>query len=227
LETPVTLFVLLFSVIVHECAHGLAAERYGDTTARRLGRITLNPIVHIDLIGTIVVPLVMVLLQTNMVLGWAKPVPVNGANLRDPARDQPKVAAAGPASNLLLALVCALALGLLVALLGRAPRLAPGGPIGGTVHAFCETLLLAGVEYNVLLALFNLIPIPPLDGSWILMRFLSGRALTFYASLRPFGIILLFVMLGTDLRLIFFGLVGSLAGIFLGISNLIIAIFRG
>ena len=87
--------------IVHECAHGVAAEHLGDPTARRLGRITLNPISHIDLVGTILVPLALVVLQSGMLLGWAKPVPVNPANLRDPARDHPKVAAAGPASNIL------------------------------------------------------------------------------------------------------------------------------
>ena len=108
MHIPVMILVLLFSVIIHECAHGLAAESLGDPTARQRGRLTLNPLSHIDPVGTVLVPLVLALLPGSLLFGWAKPVPVNGANLRNPARDYPLVAAAGPVSNLLLATVCAI-----------------------------------------------------------------------------------------------------------------------
>ncbi|MFH1842549.1 MAG: site-2 protease family protein [bacterium] len=226
METPIVIFVLLFSVIVHECAHGLAAERYGDVTARRLGRITLNPLPHIDPIGTIVVPLVLAILPGGMLFGWAKPVPVNVANLRDPARDHAKVAAAGPLVNLLLACVSAILLGLVVAAEGIPRSQGPDASLPNNLHAFLFLVFQNGVLYNVLLALFNLIPLPPLDGSWILMRFLRGSALTFYANIRPYGFMILMMLLFFGLRSVLSIFVSNVAYMFFSISNFIVSIFR-
>ena len=152
--------VVLFSVIVHECAHGLMALWCGDTTARDRGRLTLNPLPHIDPIGSIVLPAVLLLTHAPFLFGWAKPVPINWANLRRPKDDAVKVALAGPASNLLLALLFAMLV-----------RLAPDSGFWAPL----QTMAVGGVVWNCALALFNLIPIPPLDGSWVIMRFLSMR----------------------------------------------------
>ncbi|MBT4292808.1 site-2 protease family protein, partial [bacterium] len=179
---PVMIIALLFSVIVHECAHGLAALYLGDPTAKRMGRLTLNPLVHIDPVGTIIVPIVMTLLPGGMIFGWAKPVPVNGANFTNPVRDHAIVAAAGPASNLLLSLVLSIALGITAAV--------SSDPTG-----FIIQLLQAGVIINVVLAIFNLIPLPPLDGSWIMMSVLKGKALYYYIRLRQFGFPLVMLLL--------------------------------
>jgi len=146
--------VLLFSLSVHESAHAWMALQMGDDTAARQGRITLNPLPHIDPIGTVMVPLLQVLWGGVPLLAWAKPTPVAGQNLRKLARGHVLVAGAGPVSNLLLALVFTLALFLTV----RA---------GATeIEALIE-LLRTGVFMNVLLAIFNLVPLPPLDGSWV------------------------------------------------------------
>lgn len=179
---PVMIIALLFSVIVHECAHGLAALYLGDPTAKRMGRLTLNPIVHIDPVGTIIVPIVMALLPGGMIFGWAKPVPVNGAYFTNPVRDHAIVAAAGPASNLLLSLVLSIALGITAAI--------DSSPTG-----FIIQLFQAGVVINVVLAIFNLIPLPPLDGSWIMMSALKGKALFYYIRLRQFGFPLVMLLL--------------------------------
>jgi len=179
---PVMIIALLFSVIVHECAHGLAALYLGDPTAKRMGRLTLNPLVHIDPVGTIIVPIVMTLLPGGMIFGWAKPVPVNGAYFTNPVRDHAIVAAAGPASNLLLSLVLSIALGITAA-------------INSSPTGFIIQLLQAGVVINVVLAIFNLIPLPPLDGSWIMMSVLKGKALNYYIRLRQFGFPLVMLLL--------------------------------
>ncbi len=179
---PVMIIALLFSVIVHECAHGLAALYLGDPTAKRMGRLTLNPLVHIDPVGTIIVPILMTLLPGGMIFGWAKPVPVNGAYFTNPVRDHAIVAAAGPASNLLLSLVLSIALGITAA-------------INSTPTGFIIQLLQAGVVINVVLAVFNLIPLPPLDGSWIMMSALKGKALHYYIRLRQFGFPLVMLLL--------------------------------
>lgn len=226
MDIPVILLVLLFSVIVHECAHGLAAEYFGDPTARLLGRLTLNPLSHIDPVGTIAVPLALVLLKVGLVFGWAKPVPVNGANLRDPARQYPLVAAAGPASNLLLAAGSALLLGLLVGVVGM-PHARPGATgVGGTAHWFLVLLFQYGIQINVLLALFNLIPLPPLDGSWILRRFLRADALRIFESLRPFGFMLLILLYMAGGKVLLHAAVVGVSGLYLRFADLVVQILR-
>lgn len=224
MQVPVLILVLLFSVIVHECAHGLAAERRGDPTARLAGRLTLNPLVHIDPVGTILVPLVLALLPGGLLFGWAKPVPVDRSRLRDPDRDGALVAAAGPASNLLLATASALALGVLAAVGGR-PADAPAD-LGESAHAFLFLLLQHGVVINALLAVFNLLPVPPLDGSWIAALLLRGRALAFYLDLRRYGMLLLILLLGTGLRGFLSEAVGQVSGLFFGLAHLVLRVLR-
>jgi Zn-dependent protease len=168
--------VLLFSIIVHEVAHGYVALLNGDPTARLMGRITLNPIPHIDPIGTIILPLLLLLTNTGIIFGWARPVPVNPYNYRNHRWGEVTVSAAGPVSNLALAVGFAFLY-----------KLGVGGP--GLM-----TLAKLGVVINIFLALFNLIPIPPLDGSHLLNAFLPPRLARIYQQLEPVGFILILVL---------------------------------
>lgn len=199
-------FALLFAITVHEAAHGWSAYKLGDPTAYNLGRVTLNPIPHIDPIGTIIFPIILVVMSSPFLFGWAKPVPVNPLNLRNPRRDNFWISAAGPASNLTVAIISLILIVFLksidpsvvyflrVNILQMEGYAQSFNPLG--VLAF----ILYGMAYiNCLLAVFNLIPIPPLDGSGILMRFLSEDAIQKYERIRPFGFIIL-------LALIYFGL---------------------
>ncbi len=180
----IRVLVLVFSVVFHEVAHGWAALKLGDTTARDQGRLTLNPLPHIDPVGSVIVP-ALLSLTGSIMMGWARPVPVHPGRLRHPWNDYPKVAAAGPASNLLLALIFSVLLGLTAAVAGHLPN-------GRQTAAAVEFLLLVwqtGIVVNVVLAVFNLIPLPPLDGSWILSRFLPDRLRGGYESLRQHGML--------------------------------------
>jgi len=179
--------VLLVSLSVHEAAHAWSAEQLGDNTARLLGRVSINPIVHIDLLGTIVLPLVAIL--SNLpILGWAKPVPVDIRNLgHNWRRKYMLVAAAGPASNLLLAVIGALVF-----------HLMPSGGFDGELIArgsLVVTLLIQFVSMNVLLAVFNMLPVPPLDGGNVLAGLLQGPVADAYDRLRPYGFIILYGLL--------------------------------
>jgi Zn-dependent protease len=162
--------IVLGSLTVHEAAHAWSADRLGDPTARLLGRLSLNPIVHIDLIGTVILPIVAVI--SNLpIIGWAKPVPVNVSRLGSPRRDFMLVAAAGPASNLLLALLGAIAV-----------RAAVGPDALSGSHPLVQVVLI-----NVFLALFNLVPVPPLDGGNVLAGLLPPAAADVFVRLRPYG----------------------------------------
>jgi Zn-dependent protease len=174
--------VFVLSVVVHECAHGLAALACGDTTARDAGRLTLNPLRHVDLVGSILLPAILVLAHAPFVFGWAKPVPVNRALLRDPVNDGVKVALAGPASNLLLALAFA-----------ALARLAPQDGF----FAPLQLMGIAGVFLNCALALFNLLPIPPLDGSWVLFRFLPMKHIIAISQFRLLGLAALALLMSS------------------------------
>jgi len=183
---------VVFAITVHEVAHGWVAKLYGDKTAWMLGRLTLNPIKHIDLVGTILVPGLM-LAFTGFVFGWAKPVPVNIRNLRNPKHDMAIVALAGPASNLLMALGWALfaRLGLAISI----PEITvPMAYVG-----------IAGIMINLILALLNLLPIPPLDGSRILSWALPGRWSLYYDQFEKYGFYLLVLLLMTDSLGVFLG----------------------
>jgi Zn-dependent protease len=174
--------VFVLSVIVHEAAHGLVALWCGDATAREHGRLTLNPLPHVDLMGSIVLPVLLFLFRAPFLFGWAKPVPVDHGRLRDPRNDAVKVALAGPAANGLMALAFA-----------ALARLAPGTGAAGSWAAFFAPLremALAGVVWNCALGLFNLIPIPPLDGSWVLVRFLGLRQVHLLNRFRFVGLVL-------------------------------------
>jgi Zn-dependent protease len=180
--------VLLFSLTVHETAHAWTADRLGDPTARLLGRVSLNPLVHADPIGTFLFPL-LALLAGVPLIGWAKPVPVHVARLGRPRRDYVLVAAAGAASNLLLAVAAAL----LLTMLPVSP-VTLGEP---NISAPLAILLSGAVQINVLLAVFNMIPIPPLDGGNVLAGLLPRTAGAWLEQLRPYGFLLLYALMLT------------------------------
>lgn len=195
LTASVGLLAFIFSVIVHENAHGLAAERFGDPTARALGRITMNPIPHLDPIGSLLLPIASYLSGIPF-LGWAKPVPVNPANLRNPVVHNAYVAAAGPASNFLLAFVAAI----LWIVVGLAFKHVPGLVESGERSLFFfNTLFSSMITVNCVLALFNLMPIPPLDGHWILMRYLPSGPREALASIGRWGFLILIALLWTGI----------------------------
>jgi len=185
---------LVFAVTVHEAAHGWVADRLGDSTARRLGRITFNPIPHIDLLGTILVPLLM-LTFTGFLIGWAKPVPVAVERLGHPKRDMAIVAAAGPAVNLVMALLWSL---ILIVAHNLVHSL--------TVVAIPLLLMaIAGIFINLVLMAINLLPVPPLDGGRILTGLLPQPAAGLLARVEPFGLFILIALLVT-------GVVGMVLG---------------
>lgn len=174
--------IIIPSITSHEAMHGFVADRLGDPTARERGRLTLNPIPHIDLFLTILVPAILLFSGSGVIFGGAKPVPVNVSRLRNPRRDWALVAAAGPATNLAIALGLSAVLSILV-----------HGGLAGPVSAATQ-ILAVGIYVNALLAVFNLIPIPPLDGSRVVQFFLSGPALQSYLQLERFGILILFAL---------------------------------
>lgn len=178
---------VLFAITLHEAAHGYVARHFGDMTAHAQGRISLNPARHIDILGTIVVPLVILYLSGyKFLFGWAKPVPVNYSALRKPRQHMAWVAAAGPGANLVMALVWALLLKIAV--------LVPQGTFSG----FLGLMAQAGILVNLVFMVLNLLPILPLDGGRILASLLPSRAAWQYAKLEPWGLPLLVLLLLTN-----------------------------
>jgi len=173
--------VAVVSITTHEASHGFVADRLGDPTAREMGRLTLNPLPHIDLFLTILLPLVLIVSGTGFIFGGAKPVPVNVARLRNPRRDWALVGAAGPLANLAIALL----LSVLLSLASRA-GVVPSSPLVRT--------LAIGIFLNVLLAVFNLLPIPPLDGSRVVQYVLPDGALRVYRQIERVGLLLILAL---------------------------------
>jgi Zn-dependent protease len=175
---------VVLAITVHEAAHGYVARHFGDPTAERAGRITLNPLRHIDPVGTVIVPLMIFILSSlagnEWAFGWAKPVPVNFGLLRNPKADMLWVAAAGPFANLLMAIAWALAHSL----------------TGGLPPAW-KMMAFAGMTINCVLFLFNLLPIPPLDGGRIAVSLLPHRLAWKYARLEPFGLLIVVLLLAS------------------------------
>ncbi len=182
----IQIFVLLFAITIHEASHGWVAYKLGDPTAYLQGRVTLNPIAHIDPLGTIIFPILLVVMRTGFVFGWAKPVPVNPYNLKNPRRDNLWISAAGPLSNILVAFISIILLKLIF-------------PINLSIIRGLSIILYYSVLLNIILAVFNLIPIPPLDGSGVLMGLLPEKAAEQYDRIRPFGFIILLLLIASGI----------------------------
>jgi Zn-dependent protease len=175
---------VIFAITLHEVGHGWMARRYGDRTAEMLGRLSLNPLRHVDPVGTVIVP-ILTLWLGGLLFGWAKPVPVNLRAMRDPRRAMVAVAAAGPGANLVMAIAWALSMHVASAL----------RPVSPVVADFLSQMASFGISFNILLALFNLLPIPPLDGSRVLRGLASeslGRRLD---AIEPYGLIIVMALL--------------------------------
>ena len=203
--TILSIIVLIFSAIIHEYAHGYAAYRMGDHTAKNAGRLTLNPLPHLDLFGSILLPLLMALSKVGFVLGWAKPVPYNPNNLNDQKFGDAKVAIAGPASNFAAALLC----GVIFRFLPVSQELKYSLTLNflqgqsdvmlnlmhGSIFASLSAILIVACLINILLGVFNLLPMPPLDGSKIITVFLNYELRARWLSLEHYGIFILLIAL--------------------------------
>lgn len=230
------IYVLFFSVVVHELCHGLAANWCGDPTAKNAGRLTFNPISHVSLVGSVIVPLILYFMKAPMVFGWAKPVPFNPINLRQHPRDQVMLAVAGPLSNFTLSYFC-LNLYLIASVIFNgvfpdssihlqlnifAPMAFQNVPFEAFWFVFFE-ILTFGMIINFSLGIFNLIPFPPLDGSWILKALLPKKAAVYFGKIQLVGFILLLIALQFHILEIFFypviiiiSLFQFIAGFYLG-----------
>lgn len=198
------LIILFFSIVVHEYFHGYVALKNGDPTAKYAGRLTFNPIPHIDIVGTIIIPIFLILSGSSFLFGWAKPVPVNPGNFKNPALDSVKVSAAGPLSNF------GLAIGFAVMII-----------LFGNISPVLTRAFHFGIFINLLLAVFNLIPVPPLDGSHILEYFLPYKWKIKYAIIQQYGFLILILIIMTPL----FSVIISIVYFLYGLINTFINIF--
>ena len=200
---------LIFAITLHEAAHGYVARMFGDDTATQAGRVTLNPIKHIDPVGTLLVPAVILLTSkllggAGLLFGWAKPVPVDFSRLRRPKQDMLWVAAAGPGINLVMAIIWAVGLKLMVQ--------------SGVNETFFVAMAVAGVQVNLMLMALNLLPIPPLDGGRIVFSLLPHDLAWKYSKIEPYGMMILIVLLMT-------GMLGFLVQPMLALGDAIVRLF--
>jgi Zn-dependent protease len=202
--------VFALAITVHESAHAWTADRLGDPTARMLGRISLNPIVHVDIFGTLIFPVLLYLFH-QPIFGWAKPVPVNVLNLRRPRRDSALVSAAGPLSNIVLALAAVFLFRLFMGFDGYIFKLVGEGTYFG-ISLFLQYCVLI----NLILAAFNLIPVPPLDGGGILAGILPDNALGFLDIIRPYGFLILIALMYSGAIGVYISVVWALTRVLLG-----------
>jgi Zn-dependent protease len=177
--------VFIFSAIIHEISHGYAAHLRGDDTAKLMGRITLNPLSHLELFGSIILPALLLSLKSPIIFGWAKPVPIDYRNFKNPKLDIPLVSLAGPIANLLLALVS----GFGIRFIGIFPNFEAG--FGAAIQSFLYIMLIV----NVVLTIINLIPIPPLDGSKVATFFMPRDIATKYMNINPFICLIVLLLL--------------------------------
>lgn len=205
-QIAIWIMPILFAVTFHEATHAMVAYYFGDTTAKELGRLSLNPFHHIDLFGTIIVPIViLVLSQFSFVFGWAKPVPVRASNLNNPRRDMALVSLAGPLSNIVMALLwaCCLKLTLLV------------GSKSSNIALFFILTSQAGILINLIIAFLNLIPIPPLDGGRVVSCLLPPKQAVIYEKIESFGFFILLLLIIT-------GVLGQILTPFINWSSAVI-----
>ena len=200
---------VLFAVTLHEVAHGWVANKCGDSTAAQQGRLTLNPIKHADIVGTVLMPLLLLLAQSPFLFGWAKPVPVVPSRLNKPKQDMIWVAIAGPAANILMAIFWVIVMKMATPSFGD--------------PTFTQALLMnmgkAGLIINVILAVFNMLPIPPLDGSRVVMSLLPANLAVPYARLEKFGLLIV-------MALLFSGILGKILNpLYLGLLNFLAITF--
>jgi len=203
---------IVIAITFHEAAHGYIANKLGDPTAKNLGRLTLNPIAHIDPFNTVIMPLVLFVLSNgSFIFGSAKPVPVNFGNLRNPKRDTALVAAAGPVSNIIIAFISILILKIL-------PHLSDSSGLTAMIVLPVGKMLMYSVYFNIFLAAFNLLPIPPLDGGRIVISFLPYRQAYKYSRLEPYGFFIVIALWA-------FGLAAYIIGPIQYLIKLIITFF--
>ena len=222
LENIYIIPILIFSVVIHEMAHAWVALRCGDTTAKDLGRITLNPLPHIDLVGSILIPVFSILATGRVFIAWAKPVPIDPRNFRNFKRDDTLVTIAGPISNMLIALVCVFGT---AAILNINSAAAPAE--GSVMHQFLTymaKMFYAGIFLNVTLAVFNMIPIPPLDGSHVLANTLPDAAAYRFRSIGFGGIFLILMIFNfvPGFSKFFFSIITFIAQPYFNLLNLIV-----
>ena len=206
LKIAVSAVPIIFAITVHEASHGYAAKYFGDLTAERLGRITLNPLKHIDPLGTILLPAIT-LMVGGVLFGWAKPVPVNFGNLRNPKKDMLWVAAAGPASNLVMAIMWGM-------LLGYVQRGLQAGNFSTSAYFFVE-MAYVGISINIVLMVLNLLPMPPLDGGRIAVSLLPNNLAFQLSKIEKYGFIIL-------IALMFAGVLGKILSPFISFFQQII-----
>ena len=193
-QITISALPILIAIILHEVSHGFVAYKLGDDTAKVMGRLTLNPIAHIDIFGTILMPFILILMQSPFVFGYAKPVPINPFNFKNPKRDMAISAAAGPLTNMSIAVISLLLFKYFL------PLAYTGDPEMATrVLEPIREMLLFSITINVILASFNLIPVPPLDGGRVLMGLLSHKHAEALGRVEPYGMIVVILLIMTGI----------------------------